>query len=213
MILQIIIFSDVKVSLDFSCWFLLPSFDWCIVLDIRCASGPRQQSELLRSHRRRHGRGHRLLGQFPPDLELNKPLPCCTQSLPANYPPSPPPTQRIPTHLLGWSWRGVHCVSQNPLNSPPSSPLSAGNLPTCEKLPTLSTLPSDVFFFTQLLHSNNNKNLFTRVAQSKIKIRDELWKTEGKKNWRFRPYTSFLLGGDKEHLLPWLTTSKMTVSV
>ena len=111
----------------------------------RCAGGPRQQSELFRGDRRRHGCSHRLLGQFPPDLELKQTStpPRHTQSLPANLhlatPPPHPPTPH-PTHLLGWTW-GVHTVSAL-FTHPQSSSLP----PTWERALTLSTFPSDFLF-------------------------------------------------------------------
>lgn len=37
---------------------------------VRCPGRSRQQGELFRSERRRHGRGHGIMGQFSADLEL-----------------------------------------------------------------------------------------------------------------------------------------------
>lgn len=85
----------------------------------RCVSGPRQQSELLRSDGRRHGCGHRLLGQFPPDLELNEPV------ILKNYPLLPPqPHPAYPNSSLGGC---THCVSWLSLTQPPVI-ISAGDL-------------------------------------------------------------------------------------
>lgn len=85
----------------------------------RCVSGPRQQSELLRSDGRRHGCGHRLLGQFPPDLELNDLV------ILKNYPLLPPqPHPAYPNSSLGGC---THCVSWLSLTQPPVI-ISAGDL-------------------------------------------------------------------------------------
>lgn len=78
-------------------------------LTIRCAGGPRQQSELLRSDRGWDGRGHRLLGQFPSDLELSAPPSCCTESLPTNLLLTTPPNV---SQLVCWAGpEGVYTLS------------------------------------------------------------------------------------------------------
>lgn len=147
-------------------------------LTSRCASGPRQQSELLRGDRRRHGCGHRLLGQFPPDLELNKPLPCCTQSLPATFllPATPPHTPQL------ICWAGPEgCALCRPKSSQltPSSPLCWRPAHLWESTNSFY-LSKWLFFFTQLLHRNKSKNLSVELSNQKFNKR-ALWKTEGKK--------------------------------
>lgn len=105
----------------------------------RCASGPRQQSELLRSDGRRHGCGHRLLGQFPPDLELNEPV------ILKNYPLLPPqPHPAYPNSSLGGC---THCVSWLSLTQPPVI-ISAGDLWESTRCLVL---------FTELLLSSRNQ--------------------------------------------------------
>ena len=149
-------------------------------MTFRCASGPRQQSELLRGDRRRHGCGHRILGQFPSHLELNKHLPCCTQSLPAYFLLHPHAT--CPNSSAGLDRRGAHCVCPNPLNSPPAL-LSAGDPPSCEKVQLFLTFQVTffLFFFTQLLHRNKYRNLSIELAKQKFKKKRLVVKTEGKK--------------------------------
>lgn len=153
------IYSDFWLSKVLMFGFWLTEADILVIFDSgltfltsRCASGPRQQSELLRGDRRRHGCGHWLLGQFPPDLELNKPCPCCTQSLPTNFhlPETPP----YISQLICWAGTcGVHTVSAKTFFKSSPVLLSARDLPTCENVPTLSTF---LRFFTQLLHKNKN---------------------------------------------------------
>lgn len=137
-----------KVTADLQSRF---SVGWRFVLTLpvtvvcfspsRCVSGPRQQSELLRSDGRRHGCGHRLLGQFPPDLELNEPV------ILKNYPLLPPqPHPAYPNSSLGGC---THCVSWLSLTQPPVI-ISAGDLwesTTC------------LVLFTELLLSSRSQSV------------------------------------------------------
>lgn len=155
--------------------------EWRLIIcnPSRCAGGPRQQSELLRRDRGRHGRSHRLLGQFPPDLELNQPPVPLLCSPPSNPPPSWPNTAHpsAPPWPAGLDLRGEHCVNPksnsphthtHPLHQPSSPPATC---PPVRKLPTLSTFPRDVFLPS---YYTTTKRAFQSSCLIKKRVKDKL---------------------------------------
>lgn len=92
-------------------------FVFCF-LPSRGARGPWQQSVLLGSDGGRHGRGHRLLGQFPPDLELSE-APFVLHSITA-CPTKPLHTCQLVCGGPDLRWGHTLCLPKSSPVQPPS---------------------------------------------------------------------------------------------